>query len=182
VCLSRRQNHGRHLVIPLHTAITEACIAVGFDYLSPIIWHKIANASYEAGGAGFLGKPYEPNGIIKNDIGYILIFRKPGAYRHPTDLERRFSAIGVEQQKRWFRSIWSDIKGASTRVHPAPYPEELAMRLIKMFSFAGDVVLDPFLGSGMTSIAAFKAGRNRAVVAPARSAYSHSDSVGNRNT
>lgn len=119
-----------------------------------------ANARYEAGRGKFFGKPYEPNGIIKNDMEFILMFRKPGGYRHPTDLERRFSVISCEQHKKWFQQIWSDLPGASTKAHPAPYPEELAMRLIKMFSFVGDVILDPFLGSGTTTVAAWKSGRN----------------------
>jgi DNA modification methylase len=160
VCLSRRENNGRHVVVPLHAAIQESCGKIGFDNLAPIIWHKIANARYESGGGGFLGKPYEPNCIIKNDIEYILMFRKPGGYRHPTDLERRFSVISSKQHQKWFQQIWFGVTGASTKAHPAPYPEELAMRLIKMFSFAGDVAFDPFLGLGTTTLAAWKSGRN----------------------
>jgi len=160
VCLSRRQNKGRHVVIPLHAAIQEGCRNIGFDNLAPIIWHKIANAQYEAGRGGFFGKPYEPNGIIKNDIEFILMFRKPGGYRHPTELERRLSVIPSAEHKKWFQQIWSRLPGASTKVHPAPYPEELAMRLIKMFSFVGDTILDPFLGSGTTTVAAWRSGRN----------------------
>jgi anthranilate/para-aminobenzoate synthase component II len=77
VCLSRRQNDGRHTVVPLHASIQELCRNIGFDNLAPIIWHKIANAAYEvSGGGGFLGKPYEPNSVIKNDVEYILMFRK----------------------------------------------------------------------------------------------------------
>ncbi|HYW79788.1 MAG TPA: DNA methyltransferase, partial [Thermoguttaceae bacterium] len=71
VCLSRRKNKGRHTVVPLHASIQEHCRTIGFDNLSPIIWHKIANAVYEVeGGASFLGKPYEPNSVIKNDIEF----------------------------------------------------------------------------------------------------------------
>jgi modification methylase len=84
VCLSRRKNNGRHTVVPLHATIQEHCKAIGFDNLATIIWHKIANANYEvAGGGGFLGKPYEPNAVIKNDIEFILMQRKPGGYRSP---------------------------------------------------------------------------------------------------
>ena len=85
VCLSRRKNEGRHTVVPLHASIQEHCRAIGFDNLAPIIWHKIANASYEVenGSAGFLGKPYEPNAVIKNDVEFILMQRKPGGYRTP---------------------------------------------------------------------------------------------------
>ena len=82
VCLSRRKNGGRHMVMPLHASIQEHCRRVGYDNLSPIIWHKIANAAYEVeNGSGFLGKPYEPNAVIKNDIEFILMQRKPGGYR-----------------------------------------------------------------------------------------------------
>ena len=85
VCLARRRNKGRHQVVPLHADISVRCRQIGFDYLTPIIWHKIANASYEIeNGSSFLGKPYEPNAIVKNDIEYILMLRKPGGYRKPT--------------------------------------------------------------------------------------------------
>ena len=96
VCLSRRKNNGRHTVVPLHASIQEHCREIGFDNLAPIIWHKIANATLEASGngGGFLGKPYEPNAVIKNDIEFILMERKPGGYRSPTFIERAFSEIG----------------------------------------------------------------------------------------
>ncbi len=162
VCLSRRQNKGRHTVVPLHASIQERCRRMGYDNLSPIIWHKIANAAYEVenGGGGFLGKPYEPNSVIKNDIEFILMERKSGGYRAPDVATRVLSVISSEDHKRWFQQIWSGLTGASTRQHPAPYPVELAERLIRMFSFVGDTVLDPFLGTGTTAVAAAKAGRN----------------------
>lgn len=160
VLLSRRQNHGRHTVVPLHAAIQLRCREIGYDNLAPIIWQKIGNADYEAGGGGFLGKPYEPNAIIKNDIEYILFQRKPGAYRSPTTEMRLLSVLSAGNHQRWFRQVWSDVGGASTRSHPAPFPEELAERLVRMYSFAGDVVLDPFLGTGTTSVAAARWGRN----------------------
>lgn len=161
VCMSRRKNHGRHTVVPLHASIQEHCRAMGFDNLAPIIWHKISNAAYEVeGGSGFLGKPYEPNAVIKNDIEYILMERKPGGYRAPSVPTRVLSVISAENHKKWFQQIWTGVTGASTRQHPAPYPMELAERLIRMFSFVGDTVLDPFLGSGTTAVAAAKSGRN----------------------
>jgi len=162
VCLSRRKNGGRHTVVPLHASIQERCRTIGFDNLAPIIWHKIANAALEASGngGGFLGKPYEPNAIIKNDIEFILMERKPGGYRSPGFLERAFSVIPHDLHKRWFQQIWTDVPGASTQHHPAPFPLELAVRLIRMFSFVGDTVLDPFLGSGTTALAAWQTGRN----------------------
>jgi DNA modification methylase len=161
VCLSRRQNNGRHTVVPLHASIQEHCKAIGFDNLAPIIWHKIANAKYEVeGGGGFLGKPYEPNAVIKNDIEFILMQRKPGGYRSPSKLTRFLSLIPADCYATWFRQIWHDVTGASTAKHPAPYPELLAERLVRMFSFVGDTVLDPFMGTATTNSAAAKWGRN----------------------
>ncbi len=162
VCLSRRKNDGRHTVMPLHASIQEHCRKIGFDNLAPIIWYKIANANFEASGngGGFLGKPYEPNSVIKNDIEFILMERKPGGYRKPTKEKRILSVISAENHKQWFQSIWSNLNGASTRDHPAPFPVELAERLVRMFSFVGDTVLDPFMGTGTTSLAAAKWGRN----------------------
>lgn len=161
VCLSRRENGGRHTVVPLHASIQEHCRKLGFDNLAPIIWHKISNAAYEVeGGSGFLGKPYEPNGVIKNDIEFILMERKPGGYRTPDLPTKILSLISAENHRRWFQQIWSGVTGASTKHHPAPYPTELAERLVRMFSFAGDTVLDPFLGTGTTTVAAAKWGRN----------------------
>jgi len=162
VCLSRRKNNGRHTVVPLHASIQEHCRKIGFDNLAPIIWNKIANVVHEVdnGGGGFLGKPYEPNAVIKNDIEFILMERKPGGYRSPSNAARLLSIIPDDKHKEWFLQIWSGVTGASTRHHPAPYPEALADRLIRMFSFAGDTVLDPFSGTGTTTIAAIGCGRN----------------------
>lgn len=162
VCLPRRLD-GRHRVIPLHADITRNALQIGFDYLTPILWYKIANAATEVEGNGspFLGKPYEPNAIIKNDYEYVLLFRKPGSYRNPTPEQRLLSLIDKTDHARWFRSIWTDVSGASGRgSHPAPYPVEIAYRLIRMFSFVGDVVLDPFEGTGSTTAAAMKAYRS----------------------
>ncbi len=160
VCLSRRQ-FGRHVVIPLHASIQERCRTIGFDNLAPIIWYKISNTKLEAEGNGtsFLGKPYEPNAIIKNDIEYILFQRKAGGYRKPSTAMRALSVISEKEHRDWFQQVWS-LGGASTRQHPAPYPLTLVERLVRMFSFVGDVVLDPFVGTGTTSLAAAKWGRN----------------------
>lgn len=162
VCLSRRKNDGRHTVVPLHASIQERCRKIGFDNLAPIIWHKIANAVYEVSGSGssFLGKPYEPNAVVKNDLEYILMQRKPGGYRSPSIAARVLSVISDANHKEWFQQIWTGVTGASTRNHPAPYPLELAQRLVRMFSFVGDTVLDPFSGTGTTTVAAMHYGRN----------------------
>lgn len=161
VCLSRRKNEGRHTVVPLHASIQEHCRRMGYDNLAPIIWHKIANAVYEVeGGSSFLGKPYEPNAVIKNDIEFILMERKPGGYRSPSVATRVLSLISTGNHQKWFQQIWTGLTGASTKQHPAPFPLELAERLIRMFSFVGDTVLDPFMGTGTTNIASSRWGRN----------------------
>ncbi len=160
VCLSRKR-HGRHMVMPLHADIIVRCRKIGFDNLTPIFWYKISNAKYEIenGSAGFLGKPYEPNAIIKNDVEFILMLRKPGGYRKPTEDQREFSRLTKEEHHDWFQQVWT-IPGESTRKHPAPFPLELAYRLIRMFSFTGDTVLDPFVGTGTTLLAASHCDRN----------------------
>ena len=162
VCLSRKAA-GRHYVMPLHADIQVRARSLGLDCLSPILWNKIANGATEAAGngAGFYGKPYQPNAIVKNDIEYILFLRKGGDYRCVSTAQKALSMLTKEEMQTWWQPFWSDVKGASTRNgHPAPYPIELAERLIRMFSFAGDVVLDPFAGTCSTAIAALRSGRS----------------------
>ena len=159
VCRSRRV-FGAHMVVPLHAAITEHCRYIGFHNLATMVWHKISNAAFEVeNGTAFLGKPYEPNAVIKNDLEFILMQRKPGAYRRPTEAMRVLSTIGEGSHKAWFNQIVT-LRGASTRSHPAPYPVELVEPLIRMFSFVGDTVLDPFSGTGTTTLAAARSARN----------------------
>ncbi len=154
-----RRAYGRHVVYPLHASIQDRCRKLGYDNLAPIIWHKIANACYEVGTSGYFGKPFEPNGVIKNDVEYILFQRKPGGYRKPNLAARVLSVIPAAEHAELFQQIWH-VTGASTANHPAPYPLILAERLVRMFSFAGDTVLDPFLGTGTTSVATARWGRN----------------------
>ena len=159
VCLSRKRS-GRHRVVPLHADIAVMCRKIGFDNLNPIIWYKIANAAFEVeNGSKFLGKPYEPNAIIKNDIEFILMQRKPGGYRKPTQKQREASRLTKEEFAAWFRQFWN-ITGESTRHFPAAFPLELAYRLVRMFSFAEDTVLDPFSGSATTMLAAMQTDRH----------------------
>jgi site-specific DNA-methyltransferase (adenine-specific) len=162
VCVPRRKL-GRHLVMPLHSDIQVRARRLGLDVLTPILWHKVANGVTEAdgNGAGFYGKPYQPGSIVKNDIEYILFLRKGGEYRQIAPRQKALSMLTKAEMQSWLRSIWTDIRGASLRGgHPAPYPPVLAERLIKLFSFAGDTVLDPFCGSGSTAIAAIASGRH----------------------
>ena len=162
VLLSRRKNGGRHTVVPLHASIQEHCRALGFDNLAPIIWNKIGNAQYEVGRGGFLGKPYEPNAVIKNDIEYILFQRKPGGYRSPSPGTR---LLQPDPNRAPPGVVPADLDGTRRRIDTrppdlAPFPLALAERLVRMFSFVGDVVLDPFMGTGTTAVAALRWGRS----------------------
>lgn len=158
-----RRADGRHRVLPLPADIQVRSRRNGLDNLTPILWFKIGNRTNEAGGgsSGYYGKPYQPGAIIKNDHEHILMLRKPGGYRTTSIMQRALSMLQRDEMGAWMRPIWTDIRGASLRDgHPAPFPPEIAERLIRMFSFAGDTVLDPFAGSGSTAVAAVRSGRN----------------------
>jgi len=158
-----RRADGRHRVLPLPSDIQVRSRKNGLDNLTPILWFKIGNRTNEAGGgsSGYYGKPYQPGAIIKNDHEHILMLRKPGGYRTTPMIQKALSILQRDEMDAWMRPIWSDIRGASLQQgHPAPFPAELAERLIRMFSFAGDTVLDPFAGSGSTAVAAIRSGRN----------------------
>ena len=88
------------------------------------------------------------------------MLRKPGGYRQPTDEQREASKLSKDEHQEWFQQVWNGLTGESTKYHPAPFPEELAYRLVRMFSFVGDTVLDPFMGTGSTLVAAARCGRN----------------------
>lgn len=160
VCISRRKG-GRHHVLPLSADIQVRARKLGFDNLTPIRWLKVANITLEASRSSrFLGKPNLPNGIIKNDLEHILLLRKPGGYRSPTAEQEARSRIENADYARWFSPIWADVSGQLRRDHPAPYPVEIPRRLIRMFSFVGDTVVDPFSGTGTTAVAAIELGRS----------------------
>jgi DNA modification methylase len=160
VCISRRRG-GRHHVLPLGADIQVRARQLGFDNLTPIRWLKVANIVTEASRSSrYLGKPNLPNGIIKNDIEHILFFRKPGGYRSPTEQQEQLSRIETEDYMRYFAPVWADVGGQLRNGHPAPYPLEIPRRLIRMFSFVGDTVVDPFLGTGTTALAALELGRH----------------------
>lgn len=159
VCISRRQG-GRHYVLPLSADIQARARHIGLDCLTPIRWLKVANIALEASRSSrFLGKPNLPNGIVKNDLEHILFLRKRG-YRKPTPEMEERSRISTDDYARWFSPVWTDVTGQLRRDHPAPYPVEVPRRLIRMFSFVGDTVLDPFAGTGTTAVAALETGRN----------------------
>ncbi|MFN2588813.1 MAG: site-specific DNA-methyltransferase [Actinomycetota bacterium] len=155
-----RSKGGRHHVLPLAADVRVRGRRLGFDHLQGIIWYKVANIKLEASRSSrYLGKPNLPNGIVKNDIEHIIFLRKPG-YRSPSAEMEEKSFIPTTDYASMFRSVWDDIRGASLKDHPAPFPLELAARLIRMFSFVGDVVVDPFGGTGTTALAALRAGRS----------------------
>lgn len=164
VCISRRAG-GRHHVLPLSSDIQVRARKIGLDNLTPIRWLKVANIKLEASRSSrFLGKPNLPNGVIKNDIEHILLMRKPGGYRKPTDEQQRLSFIPTEEYMKLFSPVWTDVTGQVRTSHPAPFPVEVPRRLIRMFSFVGDTVVDPFGGTGTTALAAMETGRNSGTV------------------
>ena len=164
VCMSRKKA-GRHHVLPLSADIQVRARRIGFDNLTPIRWVKVANIKLEASSSSrFLGKPNLPNGVIKNDVEHILFLRKPGGYRKPTAAQEKLSYIPTDDYARLFSGLWTDVTGQLRRDHPAPYPIEIPRRLIRMFSFAGDTVVDPFAGTGTTTVAAMETGRNSIAV------------------
>lgn len=159
--LRSRKRHGKHHVLPLTDDLVVRACQMGFEKLNGIIWNKIGNLNYEQGGAGILGQPGQPNQVIALEYEHILNLRKPGPYRQPTPAQREHAHISRAEHNTWFRQIWSDIPGArSSKRHPCPFPEELPYRIIRMFSFPGDTVVDPFAGSFTTTRAAMRAGRN----------------------
>lgn len=160
ICVSRRQG-GRHHVLPLSADLQIRARRLGFDCLTPIRWLKVSNIKLEASkSARYLGKPNLPNGIVKNDIEHILFFRKSGGYRKPTPEMEKRSFIPTEDYIKWYAPVWMDVTGQLRRDHPAPYPIEIPRRLIRMFSFSGDTVVDPFAGTGSTALAALETGRS----------------------
>ena len=164
ICLSRRQA-GRHHVLPLSSDIQVRARRLGFDNLTPIRWWKVANIKLEASKSSrYLGKPNLPNGVVKNDLEHILFLRKPGGYRKPTAFQEKMSFIPTDDYASWFSPFWTDVSGQIRRDHPAPYPVEIPRRLIRMFSFVGDTILDPFAGTGTTAVAATELQRNSIMV------------------
>ncbi|MFH1718707.1 MAG: DNA methyltransferase [Planctomycetota bacterium] len=150
---ARSVYYGRYKIIPIRTEIIRFCETIGFDYMGAIIWQKVTTCN-TTGGATIMGSfPYPRNGIVKIDYEFILLFKKYGkAPSVPRGIKEQ-SKLSKEEWNQYFYGHWN-FSGAKQDAHLAPFPEELPKRLIKMFSFVGDTVLDPFLGSGTTSVAA----------------------------
>ncbi len=156
---ARSVYYGRYKVIPIRTEIIRFCEALGMDYMGAIIWQKTTTMNTSGGGAIMGSFPYPRNGILKMDYEFILLFKKLGTAPKPTLKQKENSVMTKEEWGQYFSSHWH-FNGVKQMGHIAMFPEELPKRLIKMFSFAGETVLDPFVGSGTTSLAAKNLGRN----------------------
>ncbi len=157
---ARSVYYGRYKVIPIRTEIIKSCETIGFDYMGAIIWQKVATTN-TSGGAAIMGSfPYPRNGILKLDYEFILVFKKIGKSLRTLSKEiKEKSRMTKEEWNRFFTGHWN-FPGEKQKNHLAMFPLELPLRLIKMFSFEEDTVLDPFLGSGTTSLAALQLNRN----------------------
>lgn len=156
---ARSVYYGRYKVIPIRTEIIKFCEIIGFDYMGAIIWQKTTTTN-TTGGATIMGSfPYPRNGIIKLDYEFILIFKKSGNPLSVSKEMKEKSKMSKEEWNQYFTGHWN-FNGVKQNEHLAMFPEELPKRLIKMFSFAGDIIMDPFLGSGTTTLAAENLDRN----------------------
>ena len=156
---ARSVYYGRYKVIPIRTEIIRFCESLGMDYMGAIIWQKTTTMNTSGGGAIMGSFPYPRNGILKMDYEFILLFKKLGNAPRPTKEQKERSIITKEEWGEYFSSHWH-FNGVKQYEHIAMFPEELPKRLIKMFSFTGETVFDPFAGSGTTSLAAKHLGRN----------------------
>lgn len=156
---ARSVYYGRYKVIPIRTEIIKFCETAGFDYMGAVIWQKVTTCN-TTGGATIMGSfPYPRNGILKLDYEFVLLFKKHGTAPSPSKEQKDLSIMTKEEWNSYFSGHWH-FSGAKQDGHIAMFPEELPLRLIKMFSFSGETVFDPFLGSGTTAVVARNLGRN----------------------
>jgi site-specific DNA-methyltransferase (adenine-specific) len=156
---ARAVYYGRYKVIPIREEIIKFCENIGFDYMGAVIWQKITTSNTTGGGVQMGSYPYPRNGILKLDYEFILVFKKPGDAPKPTKEQKELSKMTAEEWNTFFAGHWN-FAGAKQNKHIAMFPEELPKRLIKMFSFVGETVLDPFAGSGTTALASKILDRN----------------------
>ena len=156
---ARAVYYGRYKVIPIRQEIIKFCEAIGFDYMGAVIWQKVTTSNTTGGGVQMGSYPYPRNGILKLDYEFILIFKKLGDAPKHTKEQKELSKMTAEEWNTFFAGHWN-FTGARQNGHIAMFPEELPRRLIKMFSFVGETTLDPFAGSGTTSLAAKNLERN----------------------
>jgi site-specific DNA-methyltransferase (adenine-specific) len=156
---ARSVYYGRYKIIPIRTEIIKFCETIGFDYMGAIIWQKVTTVN-TSGGATIMGSfPYPRNGIVKLDYEFILLFKKLGDAPTPTSAQKEQAKLTTEEWNSYFYGHWN-FPGEKQSKHLATFPEELPRRLIRMFTFPGETVLDPFLGSGTTALAARNLERN----------------------
>ncbi len=157
---ARAVTYGRYKIIPIREEIIKFCESIGFDYMGAIIWQKKTTMN-TTGGASVMGSfPYPRNGLIEIDYEFILLFKKLGQSPNRVSKEiKEESKLSNEEWRKYFTGHWN-FAGCKQDKHIAMFPDELPRRLIRMFSFVGETVLDPFLGSGTTSMVARKLKRN----------------------